>query len=54
VQDAVINSAFSAGFGYTVVLLGQLYYLFPALIVIPIMTVLILIHFIVRAINASR
>jgi len=52
-QDAVINSGFSAGFGYTVVLLGQLYYLYPALIVIPIVTVIILINFFVRAINAA-
>ena len=53
-QDAAVYSAFSAGFGYTVVLLAELYNLYPALIAIPVVMGIIFIHFLIRALSTAK
>ena len=54
VQDAVALTAFSTGMGYVIVLLAELYHLYPALIAIPIVTVAVVAHFIIKAVSARR
>ena len=52
-QDAFFYSVLSVGFGYVVLLLTELYNLYPALIAIPVASAIVLIHFIVRAITSA-
>ena len=52
-QEAIVYSALSVGFGYSILLFVDLYYLYPALIAIPVVVVAILVHFIVRAMSVQ-
>ena len=53
-QDAAVYSAFSTGFGYSLVLLAKLYYVYPALIVVPVVVGIVLVHFLIRTLSLAK
>lgn len=54
IQDAVQYSAFSVGFGYTMIMMAELYYIYPALVAAVIITCVVLVHYIIRAVSAAK
>ena len=54
IQDSTMYMVLSTACGYLVLLLAQLYMLYPALIAIPIAVSLVLCHYLIKAITAMR